>query len=158
MFQEVAGIKIPDSRLAKEAADLLREHGDDLFLPKHSVGRGIDYIVRVHELLLRPCILLNDDAHLFGVSGEKACFGRPIRQRRNTSLKSSTSLSNLLIRIHALITCAPSALATSSNVRSICESNTPMEILYSILRPRNSRTHVVESLQIGTPACQHDAW
>ncbi|TKH14969.1 HD domain-containing protein [Peribacillus simplex] len=30
MFQEVAGIKIPDSRLAKEAADLLREHGDDL--------------------------------------------------------------------------------------------------------------------------------
>ncbi|MGM0887565.1 MAG: HD domain-containing protein [Bacillota bacterium] len=30
MFQEVAGIKIPDSQLAKEAADLLREHGDDL--------------------------------------------------------------------------------------------------------------------------------
>ncbi|MFJ7977261.1 HD domain-containing protein [Peribacillus sp. JNUCC 23] len=30
MFQAVAGIKIPDSRLAKDAADILREHGDDL--------------------------------------------------------------------------------------------------------------------------------
>ncbi len=30
MFQEVAGIKIPDTRLAKDAADILREHGDDL--------------------------------------------------------------------------------------------------------------------------------
>jgi len=30
MFQEVAGIKIPDSRLAKDAADILREHGNDL--------------------------------------------------------------------------------------------------------------------------------
>jgi hypothetical protein len=30
MFQEVAGIKIPDSRLAKDAADILREHGDKL--------------------------------------------------------------------------------------------------------------------------------
>ncbi|HZG70277.1 MAG TPA: hypothetical protein VEY51_01985 [Chondromyces sp.] len=30
MFQEVAGIKIPDSRLAKDAADILREHGNNL--------------------------------------------------------------------------------------------------------------------------------
>ncbi|MDN7247143.1 HD domain-containing protein [Planococcus shenhongbingii] len=28
--QEIAGIKIPDSQLAKDAADLLREHGNDL--------------------------------------------------------------------------------------------------------------------------------
>ncbi|MCM3537898.1 HD domain-containing protein [Priestia endophytica] len=30
MLQEVAGIKIPDSCLAKDAADILREHGNDL--------------------------------------------------------------------------------------------------------------------------------
>ncbi|WEA41263.1 HD domain-containing protein [Lysinibacillus fusiformis] len=30
MFQEIAGIKIPDSRLAKDAADILIEHGNDL--------------------------------------------------------------------------------------------------------------------------------
>jgi hypothetical protein len=30
MRQEIAGIKIPDSKLAKDAADLLREHGNDL--------------------------------------------------------------------------------------------------------------------------------
>jgi len=30
MVQEVAGIKIPDSKLAKDAADILREHGNDL--------------------------------------------------------------------------------------------------------------------------------
>lgn len=30
MIQEIAGIKIPDSKLAKDAADLLREHGNDL--------------------------------------------------------------------------------------------------------------------------------
>lgn len=30
MLQEVAGIKISDSRLAKDAADILRENGNDL--------------------------------------------------------------------------------------------------------------------------------
>jgi hypothetical protein len=30
MVKEVAGIRIPDSKLAKDAADLLREHGNDL--------------------------------------------------------------------------------------------------------------------------------
>ncbi|MGM2510496.1 HD domain-containing protein [Bacillus cereus group sp. BceL035] len=30
MEQTIAGIKIPDSRLAKDATDILREHGDDL--------------------------------------------------------------------------------------------------------------------------------
>lgn len=30
MFQEIAGIKIPDSRLAKDAADILIEYGNDL--------------------------------------------------------------------------------------------------------------------------------
>ncbi|WP_018393307.1 HD domain-containing protein [Bacillus sp. 37MA] len=30
MLHEVAGIKIPDSKLAKDAADILREHGNDL--------------------------------------------------------------------------------------------------------------------------------
>lgn len=30
MQQEIAGIKIPDSRLAKDAADILRENGNDL--------------------------------------------------------------------------------------------------------------------------------
>ncbi|AXI08732.1 phosphohydrolase [Oceanobacillus zhaokaii] len=30
MFQEVAGIKIPDTKLAKDAADILREFGNDL--------------------------------------------------------------------------------------------------------------------------------
>ena len=30
MFQEIASIKIPDSQLAKEAADILREHETDL--------------------------------------------------------------------------------------------------------------------------------
>ncbi|WP_339230365.1 HD domain-containing protein [Oceanobacillus sp. FSL K6-2867] len=30
MIQEVAGIKIPDSKLAKDAADILREYGNDL--------------------------------------------------------------------------------------------------------------------------------
>ncbi|SFL54210.1 HD domain-containing protein [Gracilibacillus orientalis] len=30
MIQEVAGIKVPDSQLAKDAADILREHGNDL--------------------------------------------------------------------------------------------------------------------------------
>ena len=30
MIQEVAGIKIPDSKLAKDAANILREHGNDL--------------------------------------------------------------------------------------------------------------------------------
>lgn len=30
MRQEIAGIKIPDSRLAKDAADILRENGNDL--------------------------------------------------------------------------------------------------------------------------------
>ncbi|MGX9136106.1 HD domain-containing protein [Rummeliibacillus sp. JY-2-4R] len=30
MFQEVAGIQIPDTRLATDAADILREYGDDL--------------------------------------------------------------------------------------------------------------------------------
>jgi len=30
MFQEIAGIKIPDSQLAKDAADILLEHGNDL--------------------------------------------------------------------------------------------------------------------------------
>lgn len=30
MFQEIAGIKIPDSQLAKDAADILIEHGNDL--------------------------------------------------------------------------------------------------------------------------------
>ncbi|MBB6450817.1 hypothetical protein HNR44_002807 [Geomicrobium halophilum] len=29
-MQEVAGIKVPDSQLAKDAADILRDHGDDL--------------------------------------------------------------------------------------------------------------------------------
>lgn len=30
MLQEVAGIRIPDTQLAKDAADILREHGDNL--------------------------------------------------------------------------------------------------------------------------------
>ncbi len=30
MFQEIAGIKIPDSQLAKDAANILREHRNDL--------------------------------------------------------------------------------------------------------------------------------
>lgn len=30
MIQEVAGIKVPDTRLAKDAADILREYGNDL--------------------------------------------------------------------------------------------------------------------------------
>lgn len=30
MYQKVAGINIPDSRLAKDAADILREHGSEL--------------------------------------------------------------------------------------------------------------------------------
>ena len=48
MSEVVAGIRIPDSKLAREATDLLREHGTPLLLASSSQGSSAEaFLVRI---------------------------------------------------------------------------------------------------------------
>ena len=83
MSEVIAGIRIPDSKLAREATDLLREHGTALLFA-HSLRvylfgairgrhRGLTFD---HELLYFGAVF-----HDLGLNREVSQSGPPVRDR-----------------------------------------------------------------------------